>query len=249
MSSELRDLSTRLGNAVANWLYPATCAACCVGIARGEALCGSCQETLVALGPACPTCAQPTGNRSVMCRRCQLQPLALDAVFSCWRYGGQLAVAIKRLKFAGGTEVARGIAPLWSGLLAATIEAYQPRFVLPIPLHWRRRWRRGFEQNSLLLQHALASPNIPSDASECVSYGLRRVRHTTPQAQLTAARRQNNVSQAFAVSPKLAGTLSGAAIVIVDDVVTTGATMNAAAVALKQQGAAVVVGVCLARDE
>ncbi len=212
---------------------------------RGAAMCGRCRESLTPLPPACPRCAQPTGAQSIRCRRCRIHPLPLDAIVTPWLYGGELATAVRRLKFSREVAGARELAPLWAGALAATVQAYGAELIVPIPLHWRRRWQRGFDQNTLLVHHAVHYAAIPAPIVHC----LRRIRHTKEQSLLAARERQSNLNRAFVVPLAQRAGVVGKRVVLVDDVVTTGATMAAAARALHRAGVAAVIGVALARAE
>lgn len=222
------------GRTVMNWIFQPQCVAC--GEAA-NALCPPCSASLLELGPACPRCAEPTGERSVTCWRCTTDPLPLERVLAPWRFGGQLALAIRRLKFANAAHIARDIAPLWAPLLAAAV-AERDAVVVPVPLHWRRRWTRGYDHAWLLARHACEAAGIAPPVR-----ALRRVRHAPPQSSLPAAQRAGNVCDAFA--PALS--IAGRAVVLTDDVMTTGATLAAAAHALHRAGAASVSGILIAR--
>ena len=208
------------------------CAACGV---PAETLCEDCACTLLELGTACERCAEPI-NHGTRCARCAVAPLPIDRIVSAWRFGGQLAIAIRRLKFAGKTHVARAVAPLWSPLVAAAAEGNA--LIVPVPLHWRRRFVRGFDQAWHLALHACADAGLAPPLS-----ALRRVRAGAPQSTLDQAQRRDNLRDAFVVRANVAGR----AVVLVDDVVTTGATIAAASRALFAAGATHVVGVALAR--
>ena len=218
------------------WLFRAQCAAC----GGPEApLCADCIATLEALGPACPRCAEPTGEHAVVCRRCVRTPLPLDASVAPWRFGGALASSIRRLKFTGASHIARTLAPLWAPVLAAAV-AETDGVVVPIPLHWRRRFRRGYDHAWLLAIHACAAAGLAGPLP-----ALRRVRATPAQSTLSAARRAANGRGAFAV--RRPAQLAGRSVILVDDVVTTGATLAAAAAALRDAGAGRITAIVLAR--
>jgi ComF family protein len=219
-----------------DWLFRPQCAAC--GHAPAP-LCAECSASLCEITAACPRCAVPTGEHAVVCGRCVREPLPLERIIAPWRYGGQLASAIRRLKFAGASHVARTLAPLWAPVLAAAVAEPQA-IVVPVPLHWRRRMARGFDHAWLLAVHACTLAKLPPPVA-----ALRRTRASPPQSTLPAAQRWSNVRGAFAVRRDLAGR----AVILVDDVVTTGATMAAAARALRAGGARAVLGVALARAE
>lgn len=217
-----------------DWIFGPQCAACG---AAATTLCEACRASLVELGPACPRCAEPTGERAELCRRCAREPLPLDGVAAPWRFGGQLALAIRRLKFAGRAHVARDVAPLWAPVLAAAV-AERDAVVVPVPLHWRRRLVRGYDHAWLLALHACRAAAIAAPVR-----ALRRIRHAPAQSSLPAAERAGNVAGAFAA----AAVVAGRAVVLTDDVMTTGATLAAAARALRRAGAASVTALVLAR--
>jgi ComF family protein len=210
------------------------CAACGV---PADTLCEDCACTLLELGTSCERCAEPIATGRI-CTRCAIAPLSIDRIVSAWRFGGQLAIAIRRLKFSGRTHVARAVAPLWSPLVAAA--ASEDAVVVPVPLHWRRRFMRGFDHAWHLALHACADSGIAPPVP-----ALRRTRGGPPQSTLDQTQRRDNPKGAFAV--RLPDVVRGRAVVLVDDVVTTGATIAAAARPLFAAGATRVIGVALAR--
>jgi ComF family protein len=202
------------------WLYRPQCAAC--PTLTVEPLCDACATTLLEAHE--PRAAGP-----------------VERIIAPWRFGGQLATAIRRLKFTGLTHVARTLAPLWSPVLAAAVEETDG-LVVPVPLHWRRRLHRGFDQTWLLATHATSLARLPRP-----TIALRRIRSAPAQSTLSAAARVANLVGAFMVRD--ASVIEDRTIILVDDVVTTGATFAAAAEPLARAGARRILGIALARTE
>jgi ComF family protein len=225
-------------------VYRPGCAACDGSIAAGDGLCESCAVSLEPLAGRCPRCARPAGAGAddETCRRCRRIPPPFTTIAAPYLYGGELAVALRRLKFGGRRDVARTLAPLLRPGLAEIAAGCD--LIVPMPLHWRRMARRTFNQAALLARHARPPGAPPID-----QLALRRVRATAPQTGLDARARRGNVSGAFDVAGRRRSRVAGRHILLVDDIVTTGATMAAAATALLAAGARSVTGFCAARAE
>jgi len=228
-----------------SWIFRPQCAACGDPVTSGLPFCSSCASSLEENRTCCPRCAEPSSSpRATECSRCRRKPLPLARIVAPWQYGGALSEAIVRLKFTGHPEVARTLAPLIAPVLVATAIAADAQLIIPIPLHWTRRLSRGFDQSRLLLRHACALNPPPAELAPA----LRRVRATEYQSRTDDARgRFRNLAGAFQVPPRWRDRVAGARVLVFDDVVTTGATMAAAARVLRRAGAAQVIGVALAR--
>lgn len=213
-------------------VYPPRCAAC--GALGQEPFCPVCAEAVDPTPPGCRRCGRP--GPDAVCGACLAQPPAFDTVRSGGLLGGPLADAVHALKYRGRPALARPLGE-W---LARRVELPAAAAVVPVPLAPRRRRERGHDQAALLAE-ALAR----AAGRERLRRALRRVRETPPQVGRDRAARGRNVQGAFAASTAVAGR----DVVLVDDVVTTGATADACARALKAAGARSVTVVSLARAE
>jgi ComF family protein len=189
----------------------------------------------------CAVCNTPFLNaypldKYGVCAACRSGLRGFDHAASFGMYEGSLRSLIHLFKYSGMKPLARP--------LAAHLERTIPvdehfDAVVPVPLYWRRQWTRGFNQAELLARHVAKHRGIP------VWNALRRKRATATQAGLANAGRRLNVAGAFAVKGN--SQLAGKKILLIDDVMTTGATASACAVALKRGGARSVSLLTLAR--
>jgi len=176
----------------------------------------------------CRTCRTPFLNgypldQTGQCALCRLGLNGFDQVYSSGAYEGTLRKLIHLFKFNRIQPLSR---PL--GRFLAEVLPRERRFdaIVPMPLHWRRRWQRGFNQSELLAREIAQRWHVP------VRKVVHRRRATAPQAGLTSAQRRKNVQGAFEV--KRGTRLDGLSVLLVDDVLTTGATASACARALKR---------------
>jgi ComF family protein len=217
-------------------LFPARCVGC---ERRGAAFCAGCWAALPRLQPPlCPRCSRPEpgGRRCAFCRQGAPELLAVRA--GC-AFGGPVRTAIHRLKYEQERHLAGPLAALLLERLAADPLAVDA--LVPVPLDAARGRHRGYNQAALLAQPVASALDVPLAAG-----WLRRARTTRPQVGLNAQQRRANVRGAFACADP--GAVAGRRVLLVDDVMTTGATLEACAEALAQAGAASVYGLVVARD-
>ena len=218
---------------------PGQCAVCHAWPA--QPVCEACVGRFAQPRTRCRRCAIPVPQGVVECGHCLTEPPPLDACRTAVSYEYPWSMLITQYKFNGQPGWARGFATLMRS--APWVEPALDRadLVLPMPLSAQRLAERGFNQ-ALLLARALAPDR--TDASL-----LLRVRHTAAQTTLDRKERVRNVNAAFALDPLRAAQVRGKRIVVVDDVMTSGASLFSAAQTLRQAGAAHVEAVVLARTD
>lgn len=234
---------------VLNLLYPETCVCCPTPVARrrDRGLCETCWERLLGLKirpPWCPACGLPQPQFSPgdawLCIPCTGQTPPFSGARSFGYYSSEMSRVVQAFKFRGR----RNLAPRLSALLADRFfETWKPAdfdLVVPVPLHPKRRRMRGYNQTALL-----AAPLARMTGLTYSENVLLRVRHTAPQVGLLDSARRRNPRGAFACPDPAA--IRGLRVLLIDDVMTTGATAASAAEALKAAGALRVSVLTLAR--
>src|SRR5512132_2345606 len=220
------------GRGIGKLLFSGSCFLC-----RGQAedlLCGPCDADLPRLPPnLCPRCALAS-PRGAVCGRCLTQPPQYDATIAALAYRFPADVLVQALKFRG--ELA--LAPLLGGILANRIPAAAVDYLVPVPLSRERLRSRGYNQALEIARHVARLAGVRLAPELC-----ERTRDTPAQTDLPPAARAKNVRGAFHC-PRL---LAGARIAVLDDVMTTGATLEEMAATLKRAGAARVANWVVAR--
>jgi ComF family protein len=221
-------------------LFPDHCAGCTAFLNAYEALfCQNCAITINLIEESCNCCAIPRiGGNAIRCQACHDSPPKFDHLWWAAEYGGAIQEAILRCKYRRQSHIANRLAGLFR---QSPLEVLTWDKIVPVPLHRNRLQSRGYNQAALLAREIATRVGIP------VNWGdLKRVKNTASQVHLSASARRVNLKNAFNVSQKTA--FAGAKVLLIDDVVTTGATMNACARALKRAGAIRVDGWSVARD-
>jgi ComF family protein len=216
-------------------ILPPICAHC--GQA-GSLLCDDCLAGLPRMrGPLCSLCGRMVAQPTSCCFACRQYHLPLCQIRAAVPFKEAVPGLIHKMKY-------KGLFALTEPLSLVMVESWPMwpvpvDLVLPIPLHPKRRQKRGYNQAELLANHLCHQLQLPSEPM-----ALRRVRDTRPQVDLNTWARQANVAGAFEAER---GWVRGKSIVLIDDVCTTGSTLSAAASALLSAGAQTVSGYCLAR--
>jgi ComF family protein len=231
-------------DAGADVVLPRACVVCQRLLDRGErdVMCGRCWTRLPALAaPRCGRCGHPTYGQN--CRWCALLPPYVRAARSvCWAVGEVGLGAVHALKYQGWHRIAGSMAERMARLDWPADVAEERTALVPVPLSDKRRRQRGYNQSECLADALARRMHIPVFTNV-----LLRARHTETQTRLTPGERLRNVSGAFAAPSSARNVLRGAHVVLVDDVVTTAATLNACAAALCDGGARIVSFVTFGR--
>ena len=217
----------------------------CEAVTERTAYCDSCRDELREAGTsACPRCALTSGpwtRTAAGCSWCRKRSLGFDAALALGPYAGPIRAACLELKHRRNAWLARELADLIVDAHAAAFEPLRGALVVPVPLHWRRQWQRGFNQAAHL------GSRITDRIGGASADPLKRVISTPKLTAFGGRERARLMKNAFRVWHP--ADISGRTIVLVDDIMTTGATCGAAARVLKQAGAARIVAVVIARTQ
>ncbi len=225
-------------------VFPPRCIACGERVEGEFGLCGACWgETSFILGLACDCCGAPLPGEEaeqVLCDECLRAPRAWERGRAAMVYSGTGRRLVLAFKHGDRLDLTR---PLSGWMHRAAGPILEPGMIVaPVPLHRLRLLKRRYNQSALLAKAVARQAGL-----DCLPDLFERTRATPPQEGLSAAARAENLAGAIALRPKYRAQIAGRAVLIVDDVLTTGATLTATAEAAREAGAQKVVVLTLAR--
>jgi ComF family protein len=227
---------------VLNLLYPPACLLCDRPCPSEQAVCLACERAMPRLEPPlCRRCGldlRGAYDADMECAACRRAPEGFETARAPWRYAALTRTAIHRFKYRRRWRLGRWLADGMAATARTSLSA-PADVVIPVPLHGAKRWLRGSHPAGDLAASVAASLGVP-----CSPRALIRTRWTGTQTRRSWHRRARNVTGAFRAMP---GDVRGFRVLLVDDVLTSGATANACAIALKEAGAGAVYVLTAAR--
>ena len=207
-----------------------------------QPLCGRCVARFAQPVARCERCALPLTGDARICGACLKNPPPLDLCLAAVHYAWPWADRIAQFKFSAEPGLATPLAALLGAAPGVASALGAADLLIPLPLSDQRLAERGYNPAQLLAQQLAPAPPVRLDL-------LLRTRHTAPQHDLPRAERLRNVRGAYAVDPLRAAALAGRRVVLVDDVMTTGASLHEAARAVRSAGATHIAALALARTD
>ncbi|MCR5790038.1 MAG: ComF family protein [Lachnospiraceae bacterium] len=221
----------RLGNAVLDLLYPRRCPVCGdIIMPKGGECCDRCRGAFAYVTePYCLKCGKPLREETeALCPDCLRKERFFDFGRAVYRYDDRIGRSIYGFKYNGRQEYARFYAQEIVRRYGRMLSELKPDALVPIPLHKKRLRKRGYNQAALIAQEVSRLTGIPAEPSL-----LQRVRNTRPQKSLNERERENNLKKAFKIRQN---DVSLETVILIDDIFTTGSTMDSAAGCLRDQG-------------
>ena len=236
----MQHLFTRALNA----FFPPQCFCCAERVTTHGTLCLPCWEKIQFItSPLCGACGLPlpfAPQEGMLCGGCIEERPAYSAARTVFRFDDHSKTLIHQLKFQDELYLAKTFA-IWLARCGAELIA-RSDVIVPVPLHRKRLIERRYNQSALLAQALSKSTGLP-----CIVNAILKTQNTPAQSGLSRKEREANVKRAFAVNPKSLNVLRGKSVLLVDDVMTTGATAGACTKALMEAGANTVNVLTLAR--
>jgi ComF family protein len=233
-------------------IYPPRCTVCQAFLGndnltnegQGMSFCRGCLADFRKItSPLCPACGRPfisEGEDDHLCEDCFRKRPYYEAARAPYRYEGAIMTAIHQFKYGNKSFLAESLGPLLARFAEGWVKESRNVLTTPVPLHPKKLRQRTFNQSLLLARHVARKLDSPLDF-----LSLRRVRNTLPQTSLGKKERRKNVRGAFHVVDPTA--FKGKTVLVIDDVATTGNTLNECALALRRSGCKKVLCLVLAR--
>lgn len=217
--------------------FPANCMACNATVAKMGSICASCFNSMQVLtAPECSKCGEAFeynidfASEDIICNNCENHPPIYDCAKAIWAYDDFSSNIVKNFKFGDKTAIAPYLGKILSQRGNELID--KADIIAPVPLHYKRLRQRRYNQAALLCNH------INNKYRHKLQLDLLvRTEYTIPQVELPYNKRQQNVENAFTLNQKYNSKIQDKTILLIDDVITTGATVNSCANILKSQGA------------
>ncbi len=229
-------------------IYPPRCHICMEfmdvhPVGRGD-ICDECFSNLIPLAhPYCSICGEPFKSKveeDHLCEKCIRRKPFYDELRSPYLYEQDLMTAVQAIKYGGKSYIVKSMGPLLADFAKERITSMEDMIIMPVPLHKKKLRQRGFNQSALMVKEISPVLDIEADY-----FSLIRIRDTETQAGLNLEQRRKNVKGAFDLRGER--NLKGKTVILVDDVATTGNTINECAKVLKKAGCEKVMGLTLAR--
>lgn len=222
-------------------ILPPKCPSCSAIVSSDRSFCECCEVSLIPIPSPCRICAEPETPKNI-CKHCAKVQPNFEKLYVPHLYGGYLQDAIYAFKYQGKTHLAKDLAQLWQPLYEILKTHYD--LMIPVPLHRNQLIKRGYNQAALLANELHKTIDLPINTSV-----IRKIKNTPPQAGLDAKARRKNLHAAFSLTKRFSSSndLSNKRILIVDDVCTTTATLNACAASLSIASPKSIGALCLAR--
>lgn len=238
-SGVLRKTAYAAVNEIADFLYPGRCPVCDGIVKPGLLICGECRGSIkTAAEPVCKKCGKPLENeRMEYCGDCRTKKHIFCQGKAVFVYEGHIRQSMYRFKYGGKREYARYYAKEAARLYLRWARRRGIEVIVPVPMYSRKKRRRGYNQAEVFANALGREMGLRVDAS-----AVKRVRSTVPQKELNDAERRSNLKNAFQSGRNI---VNYKQILLVDDIYTTGSTMDAVGEALLSAGAEHVYYICI----
>jgi len=225
-------------------VFPSKCLVCSAIISHNSKVCVGCWGKLEFISnPSCSKCDYPFEfdiGHDALCGNCLAQDVIFDKAISILRYSEVSKIMVHKLKYADKLHIAKHFASLLFKKIHKNIENYD--LIIPVPMHRKKIRVRFYNQAALIAGHLSGYSSVP-----VLHNGLLKTKYHEPQTGLQRSMRQSNVKNSFAINGAYAAAISGKNILLVDDVYTTGATVNECSKVLKRSLCKSVTVVTVAR--